>query len=172
MTIHLLRTDTVPTRTTASPQGQPRPAWDEWLPNEAAARAAAVPRGTEFIALNDAYRGHGGISRGEVVATHMSAAGCGGYIDLARRIVAGQLFSFRWSDSFWLPVFQFERRGFGVLEAPRRVLEHFHGTLDGWTIAHWYVQPNRQLGGHRPLDLMAIDLPRVLGAAAARAAQR
>ena len=67
--------------------------------------AAAVSRDADFMALQDAYRDRGGLARGDHLAARLSLAGRGGYVDLARRIVAGQLFSFRWHDSIWLPMF-------------------------------------------------------------------
>lgn len=132
---------------------------------------AQAARYLEFATLQDAYRSHGGIARGDVLATRMSATGRGGFLDLARSIVAGQLFTFRWHDSFWLPMFQFDPEHLTSQEGPRRVLGELHAKLDGWSIAHWYVQPNARLGGQRPLDLLDSELNGVLAAAHARAVQ-
>jgi Protein of unknown function (DUF2384) len=132
--------------------------------------AAAPPctqrqRDADFVALQQAYRSTGGIGCGESMALRMSISGNGGYVDLARRIVAGKLFSFQWHDQFWLPLFQFDPLLLTQREAPRRVLDELHGALDGWAIAHWYVAPNTRLAGQRPLDLLDADLPAVLVAA-------
>ncbi len=124
-------------------------------------------RDAEFVALQQAYRGAGGIGCGETISLRMSLSGNGGYVDLARRIVAGQLFSFQWHDQFWLPLFQFDPLLLTQREAPRRVLDELHGVLDGWAIAHWHVAPNTALAGQRPLDLLDTDLPAVMGAARA-----
>ena len=94
----------------------------------------------------------------------------GGYAELARRIVAGDLFSFRWNDAFWVPLFQFDPPLLNLLAAPHRVLEELHGVFDGWAIASWYVRPHAELQGQRPLDLLDTNLNAVL--AAARAARR
>jgi len=134
-------------------------------------RPAPAARALEFANLQEAYRGHGGIARGDVLASRMNATGRGGYIDLARRIVAGQLFTFKWHDSFWLPMFQFDPERLSLQEGPRRVLNELHATLDGWSISRWYVQPNPRLEGQRPLDLLDSDLCGVLAAAHARAMQ-
>jgi Protein of unknown function (DUF2384) len=122
-------------------------------------------RDTEFIALQDAYRHSGGLARGESLAQRMSLAGTGGYVDLARRIVGGQLFSFQWHDDFWLPMFQFDPQGLAPREAPRRVLAELRGALDGWAIAHWYLAPSQVLDGRAPLDLLDTAMPAVLEAA-------
>ncbi len=143
-----------------------------WLSSE---RAATMPvpapaaRYAEFATLQEAYRDRGGIARGDVLASRMSATGRGGYIDLARRIVAGQLFAFKWHDSFWLPMFQFDPQSLALQEGPRRVLDVLRGTLDGWALSHWYVQPNGHLNGRRPLDLMEVDPGGVVAAAHATA---
>jgi len=137
------------------------------------ARAGPFPRGgralpardTEFVGLQEAYRASGGIARGESLAQRMSLVGPGGYLDLARRIASGELFSFRWHDDFWLPIFQFEPLHLMPREAPRRVLSELHGALDGWAVAHWYVTASLALDDHRPLDLLDSDLPAVLVAA-------
>ncbi len=122
-------------------------------------------RDIEFVELQDAYRHSGGIARGESLAQRMSLVGPGGYVDLARRIVGGQLFSFHWHDDFWLPMFQFDLVRLVPREAPRGVLAELRGALDGWAIARWYITPNRGLDDRLPLDLLDRDLPAVLAAA-------
>jgi len=137
------------------------------------ARPGHFPRGSrplpardaEFIELQDAYRRSGGLARGESLAQRMSLVGPGGYVDLARRIVSGQLFSFPWHDDFWLPMFQFDPVRLVPHEAPRRVLAELRGALDGWAIAHWYVTPHAALDERLPVDLLDTDLPAVLVAA-------
>lgn len=144
-----------------------------WHARESRPLAPSAPSGRniQFAALQEAYRTSGGIARGDALATRMSATGRGGYLDLARRIVAGQLFTFKWHDSFWLPMFQFDPELLAPQEGPRRVLDELRFALDGWAISHWYVQPNNRLSGHRPLDLLDSDLGGVLAAAHARVVQ-
>lgn len=146
-----------PARRTTSLPGLPAPVTP----------CAQRQRDADFVALQEAYRSAGGIGCGESMALRMSLTGSGGYVDLARRIVAGQLFSFQWHDQFWLPMFQFDAVLLTQREAPRRVLDELHGVLDGWAIAHWHVAPNAGLAGRRPLDLLDTDLPAVMGAARA-----
>lgn len=129
--------------------------------------AAAVPRDADFVVLQGAYRDRGGIARGDNLAARLRMAGRGGYLDLARRIVAGQLFSFRWHDSIWLPMFQFDADLLTLREGPRRVLDELHGVFDGWDLAQWHVRPHDDLHGQRPLDLLDSDLSAVLAAARA-----
>lgn len=131
-----------------------------------AAPPASLPsRDADFMALQDAYREHGGMARGDDLSVSLALAGRGGFVELARRVVAGQLFSFRWHDSFWLPMFQFDPLSLALREAPRRVLDELHGVYDGWDMAQWHVHPHADLGGKRPLDLLETDLPAVLSAA-------
>lgn len=119
----------------------------------------------DFVALQAAYRRHGGIAPGDLLASSLDRAGRGGYVDLARCIVAGDLFSFRWNDAFWVPMFQFDPVLLTLRAAPRRVLAELHGVLDGWDIAHWHVRARDDLHGQRPLDLLDTDLNAVLAAA-------
>jgi len=128
-------------------------------------RGHAPARDAEFVDLQDAYRRSGGIARGESLAQRMSQTHPGGYVDLARRIVGGQLFSFQWYDDFWLPLFQFDPVRLVPREAPRRVLAELRGALDGWALAHWFVTPQRRLDERLPLEVLDSDLPAVLAAA-------
>jgi len=126
----------------------------------------ALPsRDTEFVGLQDAYRRSGGLARGESLARRMSLLGPGGYVDLARRIVGGQVFSFQWHQDFWLPLFQFDAAQLVPRDASRRVLSELRGALDGWAVAHWYVRPDASLGERTPLEVLDTDLPAVLAAA-------
>lgn len=120
-----------------------------------------------FVGLQAAYRSKGGLVRAEALAACWSAAGAGGYIELARHIVAGQLFSLRWHDAVWLPLFQVDANTHTVREAPRQVLEAFQGALGGWDLARWFLRGQAVLGGGRPVDLLERDLPAVLAVARA-----
>lgn len=122
-------------------------------------------RDLAFMSLQAAYRAHGGLVRAEALAACMGAAGCGGYVDLARRIVAGQLFSFQWHDAIWLPLFQLDPRSLAPRDATRQVMDELRGAFDGWGLAHWYVLPHAALAGCTPLDRLTDDLPAVLAAA-------
>ncbi len=120
---------------------------------------------SDFVHLQKAYRGHGGLERGEALAAR--TAWRGGYVQLARELVQGRVFSLQWNGSFWLPMMQFETEHMTLREGPRRVLEELHGVMDGWRLAQWYVAPNTWLADQRPLDLLATQLCAVLQAARA-----
>lgn len=122
-------------------------------------------QGASFASLKKAYRGHGGIAQADFLATCLSRAGRGGCAELARHLGAGDLFSFHWQDSFWVPLFQFNPPLLSLRAAPHRVLEVLHGMLDGGAIASWYLRPHPDLLGQRPLDLLDTDLNAVLAVA-------
>lgn len=124
-------------------------------------------RDPQFITLQEAYRSRGGLVSGESLARRMSTAGTGGYVDLARCIVSGHVFSFQWQHDFWLPLFQFHPEDLVPLDAPRRVTRLLREVLDGWAMARWYVTPAQALDGRSPLALLDADLPAVLAAAQA-----
>lgn len=132
-----------------------------------AAHHAEQVRDASFLALQTAFRPTGGLARGDALAAYLSLTGRGGYLALARSLVAGELFSFQWHDSIWVPMFQFEPGVLTRREGPRRVLHEWHGVLDGWAIAHWYTQPNAWLDGRTPLDVLPGDATAVLAAARA-----
>lgn len=141
--------------------------WAQARVEPAVARTEEVERDAAFVALRTAYRAHGGIAQGDSLAACLGSTGRGGYVDLTRHLVAGELFSFRWNQTFWLPLFQFEPGLLSLRAAPRRVLDELHGVLDGWAIANWFARPHEGLGRRRPLDLLDTELDRVLDAARA-----
>jgi len=120
---------------------------------------------SDFVALQRAYRASGGLERASDLALRLKGAGRGGYQELARQIVGGQLFSFYWSDSAWLPAFQIDPPTLVPREASRRVVKELQGVLDGWDMAWWFVNPHADLHGRRPLDLLGTALPTVMAAA-------
>lgn len=126
------------------------------------------PRGpcdAEFVALRDAYRSHGGIERGDDLARWLDSRDCGNFIGLARWIVAGEVFSFAWNDTFWIPMFQFDLATLALRPGARLVLAELAPLLDGWDLVQWFVRPHEALGRRRPLDLFESHLPAVLAVA-------
>ncbi len=126
------------------------------------------PRGpcdAEFVALRDAYRGSGGIERGDDLARWLDSRDRGNFIGLARWIVAGEVFSFAWNDTFWIPMFQFDLETLVLRPGAREVLAELAPALDGWGLVQWFVRPHEALGHRRPLDLFESVLPAVLAAA-------
>jgi len=124
------------------------------------------PRDRAFIALQSAYRPHGGISR-----SHCLAVGGASVSDRARRIDElvddHQLFRFQWHHDWWLPMFQLDKSGPSLATAPRRVIAELGDAFDGWAMAIWFVQPNSWLEGHSPIERLEANLPDVLAAARA-----
>lgn len=147
--------------------GQAAAVWAQRRAELERLRPEQAERDAAFVALRAAYRGHGGIAQGDSLAASMGRAGHGGYVGLTRRIVAGELFSFRWNETFWVPLFQFEPVHLTLRAAPRRVLNELHGVLDGWAIASWFVRAHEGLRQQRPLDLLDSDIDAVLAAARA-----
>ena len=86
-------------------------------------------------------------------------------LDLA--ITAGQVFSFHWHDSAWVPMFQFDPATLARRPAAAQVLAELAESLDGWDLAGWFARPNDWLAQQRPLDLLDRALPEVLQAARA-----
>jgi Protein of unknown function (DUF2384) len=125
------------------------------------------PSDQAFVALRAAYRASGGVARGDDLARTFWDHQRGDYVCLARLIVARRIFSFRWNDSYWIPMFQFERGEPSVKPGLGQVLGELADVFDGWSLAAWFAQPSSWLGGLRPVDLMDSDLPLVRNAARA-----
>jgi hypothetical protein len=125
------------------------------------------PSDLEFVALRAAYRTSGGVARGDDLARTLWDRQGGDYVSLARLIVAREIFCFRWGDSFWLPMFQFERGELSIKPGLGQVLGELTGAFDGWNLAVWFAQSNAWLHGARPVDLLDSDLPAVREAARA-----
>lgn len=120
-----------------------------------------------FVALRAAYRSTGGIARGDEIAGWADQKGQGGLLSLNRAIVAGELFSFAWNDTFWLPMFQFDLHKLSVRPELRWVLADLGKAFDGWELAVWFAEPNAWLQGRRPVDLLEAAFPEVVLAAQA-----
>ncbi|WP_218510194.1 hypothetical protein [Variovorax sp. dw_308] len=121
----------------------------------------------QFVALLDAFRGSGGLYRGEHLAALLTQRQQGDHASLARQIVAGELLAFQWSDTFWIPAFQFS--GFKMLPEAGAldVILELGSAFHGWEMAQWFAAPNAWLCERAPVDLLATDLPAVRDAARA-----
>lgn len=124
-----------------------------------------LPSDRQFVAVRAAYRATGGTARGLDLARLLAYRRLGDFASLARLIVSGEIFSFEWHDTFWVPMFQFELRDLSIKQGPRQVRAELASELDGWTLAVWFVQPSSWLNGRRPVDLLESNLPAVLDAA-------
>ena len=142
----------------------------DWAP--AVARAASAlgsttPQDRAFIALQNAYRPHGGLSR---LHSLNVGGGVGSKVqgrDVEDRFAAGELFGFRWYGAMWIPMFQFAFPGPTVAAGPQRVVAELGRNFDGWALASWFVQPNARLANHSPIEWLGSRLPDVIGAARA-----
>lgn len=123
------------------------------------------PHEPDFVALQQALRASGGLVRGEDLAMCLGHGQPGGHARLARLMVAGQVFSVGWLDTYWLPMFQFDPADLGLRGESSAVLRELVDVLDGWSLALWFVQPSSCLAGRSPLSQLRRDLPAVLQAA-------
>ena len=142
----------------------------DWAPavvQAASAPGTTSPQDRVFIALQNAYRVHGGLSRlhGLNAGACVRSAGHGG--DVEDLVAAGELFGVRWYRAMWIPMFQFAMPGPTVATAPRRVVVELGRSFDGWAVANWFVQPNAWLASHCPVECLNSHLPDVLEAARA-----
>lgn len=126
-----------------------------------------VSQDRSFIALLDAYRPHGGISRLHHLSTSERVPSSGADIDVARLVREGHCFAFQWHYDLWVPLFQFEPDGQTLAAAPQRVIAELDRGFDGWDLANWFVQPNAWLDCHSPVEWLNSHLPEVLQAARA-----
>ena len=142
----------------------------DWAP--AVARAASAPGCTTpqdraFIALQNAYRAHGGLSR---LHSLDAAVGVGPELqrwDVEDLFAAGELFGFQWYGAMWIPMFQFALPGPTVAVGPQSVVAELGRNFDGWALAGWFVQPNAWLANQSPIECLGSRLPDVLEAARA-----
>lgn len=123
------------------------------------------PNDPDFVALQACLRATGGLARGDDLALCLGQGQPGGHARLARLMVCGQVFSFAWLDTYWVPMFQFDPVDLRLRTASGAVLRELVEVLDGWSLALWFVQPCRCLAGRSPLSLLGSDLPAVLQAA-------
>lgn len=132
----------------------------------------AQPDSDGFVALLSAYRARGGSARGDDVARLFEDLLRGDYVSLARLIVNGDVFGFKWRGVLWIPMFQFQPIDLAVRDSCRRVRAELGRGLDGWNVATWFITENSALDGRCPVDLLDTDLPRVLQAAASSRQRR
>jgi hypothetical protein len=126
----------------------------------------AAPNDFDLITIRGAFRTTGGTLRGVDVARLFEDQQRGDYISLARMIVAGEIFSFEWNDTFWLPMFQFAR-DLSIKPGLAPVLGEWAGVYEGWSLAFWFAQPNEWLDGARPVEQLDANPAGVLAAARA-----
>lgn len=126
-----------------------------------------LPTDRDFVAMRAAYQATGGIASGDDLVRSLEEHQQGDFMSLARLVIAGEIFSFEWRESFWVPMFQFNLKDLTVNPGHRRVLAELATDFDGWSLANWFAQPNSWLNGHRPVDQLDSHLWAVVAAARA-----
>ena len=124
-----------------------------------------VPSGRGFIALLEAFRATGGTAPGEILGRLLAEYQFGHTVSLAKLIYSGQVFSFEWRSSLWIPMFQFEARDLTLCSGAQQVRTNLPSMWSGWNIASWFASANAQLNASRPVDLLATDFQAVMRAA-------
>ncbi|MBC7705911.1 MAG: hypothetical protein H7274_18445 [Rhodoferax sp.] len=142
----------------------------DWAPAVARAASASGHESAQdhaFIALQNAYRAYGGLTRLK------SLSACAGDRSVAQEsevedlVAAGGLFGFHWFRAMWIPMFQIDLPGPTVATGPQRVVAELGRSFDGWALAGWFVAPNAWLARHSPIECLRSHLPDVLAAARA-----
>jgi len=128
---------------------------------------SSVPSSRGFKALLTAFQATGGAARGDELAGLMVDRQLGTLDSLAKNIVSGDVLSFEWRHSFWVPMFQFEPDDLSLKKGPRKVLAELEKVFEPWAIAAWFAQPNSWLKRQRPVDLLDSNLSAVFAAARA-----
>ena len=131
---------------------------------------ASAPQGCtddQFVAMLNAYRGSGGLTRdGELLA--LSGHRCGLHADtLASWIAEREVIGFYWQSRTWLPTFQFNLSDMSRPLALKPILLELISVHDAWELAKWFAQPNAWLADRLPADTLANDPSAVLQAARA-----
>ncbi len=125
------------------------------------------PNQENFAAIALAYQSSGGIFRAEDLV-RLAGLGNGHHpAELISLITSGQILSFQWRKSYWVPIFQFEIGTMLQKNCAHQVILELTDTFDDWEKVVWFVQPNAWLDRATPLALIEEQLPRVLDAARA-----
>ena len=120
-----------------------------------------------FGPLLQAYRSTGGIERGDDLAHMLRERRRSDVASLAQSIVSHEIFGFRWNHDFWLPMCQFDLSDLSIKPWSHQLLAELPEDLDGWAVSAWLAEPNVQLRGQRPIDLLDTSVSLVLQAARA-----
>jgi hypothetical protein len=142
------------------------------LPPVGRSQIGDAPSAEGFVAMLGLYRHTGGIERAADLAWLLdeSSAAPGaalagaphepGY--MADLIKSGAVFGFRWRDTFWVPMFQFDLRDMSVKSSPRDVRVALAREYNPWGLAAWFAQSHAQLTYMSPVDMLDVNLPAVL----------
>ncbi len=150
------------------PHGYRAPARLEGASTTAQLRDTGIdgePSGAGFVALLIAYRSSGGTVRGDDLAALLQDHRQGNDVSLARMIGSGSILGFKWRETLWIPMFQFDPIDLSVTQGLREVLRELVGVIDSWQLASWFAEPNSALDGRLPAESLVHDWPSVLRAA-------
>jgi hypothetical protein len=142
----------------------------DWAPavgRAASASGPTTPQDRAFIALQNAYRPHGGLSRLHTLNMVGVDRSGGQECEVGGLFAAGALFGFQWYGDVWIPLFQFTLPGPTIAAGPQSVVAELGRNGDGWALASWFVQPNGWLASKSPIECLDSRLPDVLEAARA-----
>jgi hypothetical protein len=128
---------------------------------------SSYPSDEGFISMLEQYRASGGIANGAELAQRKIQCKDNNLSALARLIVSGEVFSFEWYGSFWVPLFQFNPQELTTRYCVGQVLRELTTVFDGWALAVWFVQANAWIENKKPIDLLDSHLSQVLHAARA-----
>jgi hypothetical protein len=127
------------------------------------------PSSRGFIAMLEVYRARGGMAPGNFLCQTLQEHQRGDLAQLARLIGDRRIFVLDWQGDLWIPMFQFDADDLSCKTGPALVRAELAGLDSGWAIASWFAQPNTQLGGRLPVDVVDPDLGSVVDAARCRA---
>lgn len=134
------------------------------------ATSAAISQASDrqgFDNMIGGFRPSGGTARADDLALLLEERKRGDFVSLAKRMVSRDIFSFKFRNHFWIPMFQFDARDMSVKQEVRRVINELGSVLDNWTLARWFTEPNAWLRDRRPVDMMTHHFADVLDAARA-----
>lgn len=141
--------------------------WFPVLTKSGAESGSPSAQDRAFIAMLDAYRPYGGLSRLHDLTAGGRVESDGRESVVGKLVDEGALFGFHWHGDVWIPMFQFDMPGPKVALGPQRVVAELGRGFDGWGIASWFVQPNASLESHSPIECLSSGLHGVLEAARA-----
>lgn len=127
------------------------------------------PSSRGFIAMLEVYRATGGMAPGNFLCHSLQEHQRGDLGQLARLIGDRRIFVLDWRGDSWIPMFQFDADDLSCKAGPALVRAELAGLDSGWAIAYWFAQPNAQLGGRLPVEVVDLDLSAVVDAARYRA---
>jgi len=119
----------------------------------------------QVAALRLAYKGAGGLGRGDEIGRLMADHFPATFISMAQLVADEEVFGFEWDRSLWPPMFQFGLLDLSIRAAPRLVRAELGEGFDGWALSTWFIEPNLWLASCRPIDLLECQLQAVLQAA-------